>query len=83
MSGTDRASASLSAACVRIPRPSRSHWSVAPATNTLPSRAYVVSAPMRHAIVARSPCEETTGARPVLSSRKHPVPYVFLAVPGA
>ena len=74
MSGTDRAIASLSAARASTPRPSRSHWIAAPATNTLPSRAYVVRPPIRHAIVVRSPRDEATGALPVLSSRKHPVP---------
>ena len=38
-SGTERASGSESAADSKIPRPSRSHWIAAPATNTLPSSA--------------------------------------------
>ena len=38
---------------------------------------------MRQAIVVSSPCDETTGRSPVLSSAKQPVPYVFFAVPGS
>src|SRR5207247_2041751 len=33
--------------------------------NTLPSRAYVVRPPIRHAIVVRSPRDEATGVVPV------------------
>jgi len=36
---------------------------------------------MRQAIVVSSPCDETTGRSPVLTSAKQPVPYVFLASP--
>ena len=39
VSGTDSASACVSAACVMTPRPSRSHCTAAPAMNTLPSSA--------------------------------------------
>ena len=38
-SGTDRASASISAAAAMMPRPSRSHCTSAPAMKALPSRA--------------------------------------------
>ena len=81
MSGTDSASAWLSAAFRSSPSPSRNHWIAAPAMNTLPSRAYVVRPPIRQAIVVTSPRDDATGASPVLSSMKHPVPYVFLAAP--
>ncbi len=82
MSATDVASAWLSAALLISPRPSRSHWTAAPAMNTLPSRAYVVRPPICHAIVVSSPRVDATGAGPVFSRRKQPVPYVFLAAPG-
>ncbi len=66
------------------PRPSRSHWTAAPPTNTLPSSAYSIgpSGPIRHAAVVRSLCLEATGLPPVCIRRKQPVPYVFLAIPG-
>ncbi len=51
--------------------------------NTLPSRAYTVSAPIRQATVASSPPLEAIAVAPVFMSRKQPVPYVFLAIPGS
>ena len=51
--------------------------------NTLPSRAYTVSAPIRQATVASSPPLGAIAVRPVFMSRKQPVPYVFLAIPGS
>ena len=60
---------------------SRSHCTPAPAMATEPSSAYAVSAcaPRRQHTVDRSPRVEATGAPgPVLSSAKHPVPYVLL-----
>ena len=82
VSVTDSARRWLSAAVRITPSPSRSHWMAAPAMNTLPSSAYVIVPPSRHAIVVSNPWREATGASPVLSSRKQPVPYVFLASPG-
>ena len=53
---------------------SRSHWITAPPTNTLPSSAYVVSPPMRQAMVETRPVLLVTGSSPVFMSRKQPVP---------
>ena len=85
VSGTDAASASTSDARSITPRLSRNHCTPAPAMATEPSSAYAgaASAPNRHATVVNNPCEDGTGAAPVLSSMKHPVPYVFFASPGA
>mmetsp|Transcript_11761 Transcript_11761/g.50391 ORF Transcript_11761/g.50391 Transcript_11761/m.50391 type:complete len:391 (-) Transcript_11761:347-1519(-) len=85
-SGTERALASISDAALMIPMLSRSHCTPAPATATEPSSAYAgrAPAPRRQHTVDRSPRFEGTGLPgPVLSSAKHPVPYVFLASPGA
>ena len=38
---------------------------------------------MLQATVVSSPCFEGTISLPVLSSMKHPVPYVFFAEPGS
>ena len=35
-----------------------------------------------HAMVVKRPCSDSVASRPVLSIRKHPVPYVFLIAPG-
>ena len=51
--------------------------------NTAPSRQYVVLPPTVQPTVVSSPCVERTGADPVLSSRKQPVPYVFFAAPSS
>ena len=85
VSGTVAASASTSDARSITPRLSRNHCTPAPAMATEPSNAYagVAVAPNCHATVVSKPCEDGTGAGPVLSSMKHPVPYVFFASPGA
>ena len=58
----------------RISIPSRSHCKAAPATNTLPSSAYVVTPSICHATVFRRP-EGVSGIwDPVFMSIKHPVP---------
>ena len=70
-----------------MPSPSRSHCTAAPATNTLPSSAYVTcgraGSPSAQAIVVSSPFAELRASVPVFSSMKQPVPYVFFTVPGA
>ncbi len=55
VSGTLRASASLSAAAWMSPSPSRSHCTAAPAMNTLPSSAYAGSPRGPQAAVASTP----------------------------
>ena len=50
--------------------------------NTAPSSAYEVAPSTVHATVVRRPSLEATARAPVFSSAKHPVPYVFLAMPG-
>ena len=49
---------------------------------TLPSSAYSVRPPMRHATVVSSLFFEVIGFVPVFMSMKHPVPYVFFTMPG-
>jgi hypothetical protein len=65
-----------------MPSWSRSHCTALPATNALPSSAYVVLPPMLHATVVSRPCLDGTASLPVLTSKKAPVPYVHLASPG-
>ncbi len=48
----------------------------------LPSSAYSVRSPMRHATVVSKLFFDAIGFVPVFMSMKHPVPYVFLAMPG-
>jgi len=74
LSGTRAARASTSEEREMSPRPSRSHWTTAPPTKTLPSRAYSVRPAIRHAMVERSRWREMTGRLPVFMSMKHPVP---------
>ena len=62
---------------------SRSHWTAAPATNTLPSKAYCVSSWVLAAMVVNSPCPDFTAWLPVFISRKQPVPYVFFTCPAS
>ncbi len=77
------ASASLSAAVLMMPRPSRSHCTAAPAMKTLPSTAKRCLPAMRDATVVSSPFCEKTGRSPVCWRMKQPVPYVFLALPAS
>ena len=74
-SGTERASASVSAAEVMICRPSRSHCTAAPVTNTAPSRAYSrrPSGCCQATVVSRPECEATISS-PVLTRTNDPVP---------
>lgn len=82
MSLTLAASVSISSAVRMIPSWSRNHCTRAPVIAIDPSRQYTgASEPILYPIVVSSPCFEGTGRFPVLSSRKLPVPYVFLAVP--
>jgi hypothetical protein len=83
VSGTDAASASTSAELRMIPSPSRSHCTTAPPMKTLPSSAYSVRLPRRHATVASSLWRETGALVPVFWSMKQPVPYVFLVRPAS
>ena len=58
-----------------MPRPSRSHCTTAPATKTLPSRAYCIgSSPSFHATVVRRLFFDVTASVPVFISMKAPVP---------
>ncbi len=57
-----------------MPSPSRSHCTTAPAMKMLPSSAYSVRFPMRHATVVRRLFFEAIGFVPVFMSMKHPVP---------
>ena len=57
-----------------MPRPSRSHCTTAPAMKMLPSSAYSVRLPMRHATVVSRLFFEVTGLVPVFISMKQPVP---------
>ena len=82
VSGVDMASASLSAAEVMKPIWSRSHFTAAPAMNTLPSTANCAEVSNDAARVASSRCWETGRTPPVCSSAKQPVPYVFFDSPG-
>ncbi len=65
-----------------ICNPSRNHCTAAPVMKTLPSRAYSVLLPMRHAIVVNRLFLETNALSPVCINIKHPVPYVFFTIPG-
>ena len=67
-----------------MPSWSRSHCTAAPVTAIDPSSAKVAgSAPnLKHTVVSK-PLADRTMSVPVFSSRKLPVPYVFLASPGA
>ena len=58
---TDAASASLSAAVLMMPSPSRSHCTAAPAMKMLPSTAKRCLPAMRDATVVSSPFCENTG----------------------
>ena len=51
--------------------------------NTLPSRANSVLPPTRHATVVSRLFLDRINRSPVCISMKQPVPYVFLAMPGA
>src|SRR6266480_3862857 len=79
---TCEARASTSDDDVMMPSPSRSHCTTAPAMKMLPSSAYSVRFPMRHATVVRRLFLDAIGLVPVFMSMKHPVPYVFLTMPG-
>ena len=83
VSETSRASCSVSAAWRMIRRPSRNHWTAAPAMNTLPSSAYTGSPRAPQASVVSSPCFDMGRSVPVFKSRNAPVPYVFFACPGS
>ena len=48
----------------------------------LPSSAYSVRLPMRHATVVSRLFFDAMGFVPVFMSMKQPVPYVFFAMPG-
>ena len=65
------------------PRPSRSHWTTAPPTKTLPSRAYSVRPPIRHAIVERRRLREATGRRARVHEHEAPGAVGVLGHPGA
>jgi len=62
---------------------SRNHCIAAPATNTLPSRAYCTLSLSLAAIVVNKPWLDWIASSPVFISRKQPVPYVFLHSPGS
>src|SRR5256885_3921782 len=79
---TCAASASTSDDDLMIPRPSRSHCTTAPAMKMLPSSAYSLRWPMRHATVVSRLCLDVIGFVPVFISMKQPVPYVFFTMPG-
>ena len=51
----------MSFALLMMPSPSRSHCTAAPAMNALPSSAYVVLPPTRHATVVTRPCSLRIG----------------------
>ncbi len=74
MSGTSAIRFSTSAEALIAFKPSRSHCTAAPATNTEPSSAYVVTPPICQAIVVSKPFSDGTGLVPVFSSMKQPVP---------
>ena len=81
---TCAANASISEAFLIKPSPSRSHCTIAPAMNTLPSSAYSTgSPPSFHATVVRSWFFDSIRSTPVCINMKHPVPYVFFTIPGA
>src|SRR5207253_1316999 len=79
---TCEASASTSDDDLMIPRPSRSHCTTAPAMKMLPSSAYSVRFPIRHATVVSRLFLDAIGFVPVFMSMKQPVPYVFFTMPG-
>src|SRR5262245_21588049 len=84
LSDTLAANGSTSDADRMISSWSRSHCTADPVTATDPSSAYTGGAPSSaYPSVVRRPEGDGTMARPVLSSRKLPVPYVFLASPVA
>ena len=74
VSGTLSAICSLSAAFLISFISSRSHCTVAPPMNTLPSSAKVGLPSSRHAMVVSSPFWLSTGTSPVFISMKQPVP---------
>ncbi len=57
-----------------MPSPSRSHCTTAPAMKMLPSSAYSVLSPMRHATVVSRLFLDAIGFVPVFISMKQPVP---------
>ncbi len=65
-----------------MPRPSRSHCTTAPPTNTLPSSAKMAARPRVHAAVVSNLLRDALAWMPVFMSMKQPVPYVFLTMPG-
>src|SRR6266566_151449 len=81
-SATCDANASTSDDDLMMPSPSRSHCTTAPAMKMLPSSAYSVRLPMRHATVVSRLCLDAIGLVPVFMSMKQPVPYVFFTMPG-
>jgi hypothetical protein len=85
LSVTDAASPSTSLDSANRPRPSRSHWTAAPVTNTEPSSAWTIGAsgPSRQRIVDSSPLPDRMTGSPVLTSRNAPVPSVTFASPGS
>src|SRR5207249_6425400 len=66
---TCEANASTSDDDLMMPSPSRSHCTTAPAMKMLPSSAYSVRLPMRHATVVRRLCFDTIGLVPVLDRK--------------
>src|SRR5256886_517769 len=79
---TCEASASTSDDDLMIPRPPRSHCTTAPVMRMLPSGAYSVRFPIRHATVVSRLFLDAIGFVPVFMSMKQPVPYVFFTMPG-
>jgi chorismate mutase/prephenate dehydratase len=74
-SGTDAAKGPTSSLERMICKPSRSHCTVAPPINTLPSRAKAWAAPaICAARVVNNPCALVCAVAPVCISKKHPVP---------
>ena len=53
-----------------------------PATAMLPSKGVFGLAIKSYATVVSNPWVDITGLSPTLYSKKHPVPYVFFAIPG-
>ena len=83
LSGTERASASTSAASSMMPRLSRSQPISAPATATEPSSAYVAGAsPILAATVVIRPCVEWTGRAPGVHEHETAGPVRALDLPG-
>ena len=73
-SGTLSASDCTSALPLIALSPSRSHWTTAPPTNTLPSVAYCGWLPICAALVTSKPFCDGWNLSPVCISRKQPVP---------